>query len=179
MHMHRDRKSPRMKGYDYSTPTAYFITICTHKKQCIFGKPDILNQYGQIAHYTVLELPSLFPCISVDHFVVMPNHVHMLLTINAGQAELLDHTPNLSTIVGTYKSRVSRLIHQSDSKINVWQRSYHDMCRETKNPGKQSGNTSMKIHTTGKTMLCLCDRNDWQPCRGGAIPRPPAAKSFY
>jgi len=126
MHMHRDRKSPRMKGYDYSTPTAYFITICTHKKQCIFGKPDILNQYGQIAHYTVLELPSLFPCISVDHFVVMPNHVHMLLTINAGQAELLDHTPNLSTIVGTYKSRVSRLIHQSDSKINVWQRSYHD-----------------------------------------------------
>ena len=50
----------------------------------------------------------------------------MLLTINAGQAELLDHTPNLSTIVGTYKSRVSRLIHQSDSKINVWQRSYHD-----------------------------------------------------
>ena len=126
MDMHRDRKSPRMKGYDYATPTAYFITICTHKKQCIFGKPDILNQYGQIAHYTVLELPSLFPCISVDHFVVMPNHVHMLLTINAGQAELLDHTPNLSTIVGTYKSRVSRLIHQSDSKINVWQRSYHD-----------------------------------------------------
>ncbi len=120
------RKSPRMKAFDYATPTAYFITICTHEKQCIFGKPDRLNQYGSIAHHAVLEIPSLFPCVSIEHFVIMPNHVHMLLTINAGTAELMDRTPNLSTIVGTYKSRAARLIHQINPGLNVWQRSYHD-----------------------------------------------------
>ena len=117
------RKSPRMKGFDYATPTSYFITICTHEKRCLFGSPNLLNQYGLLARQTVLELPVLFPCVSIDHFVVMPNHVHLLLTINAGDARSF---PSVPTIVGTYKSRVSRLIHQHKPDINVWQRSYHD-----------------------------------------------------
>ena len=120
------RKSPRMKAFDYATPTAYFVTICTHEKQCIFGNPDALNQRGRIAYHAVLEIPVLFPCVSIEHFVIMPNHVHILLTINAGKAEQLDHIPNLSTIIGSYKSRVSRLIHQFDPDQKVWQRSYHD-----------------------------------------------------
>ena len=55
------RKSPRMKGFDYATPTSYFITICSHEKKCIFGKPEALNPYGLIAQQVVLEIPKLLP----------------------------------------------------------------------------------------------------------------------
>ena len=120
------RKSPRMKCFDYATPTSYFITICTHEKKCIFGKPDALNKYGFIAQHAVMDIPILFSCAAIDHFVIMPNHVHILLTINAGKAERMDTVPNIPTMIGTYKSRVSRLIHELDPQQKVWQRSYHD-----------------------------------------------------
>ena len=120
------RKSPRMKAFDYATPTSYFITICSHEKRCIFGRVEALNAYGLIAKHVVLEMPKLFPCVSIDHFVIMPNHVHLLLTINAGKAEQMAHIPDIPTMIGTYKSRVSRLIHELDPQQKVWQRSYHD-----------------------------------------------------
>lgn len=114
------RKSPRMKGFDYSTPTAYFITICTHQKKCIFGSPSQLNSYGQTAHRLLAELSNHIPGVKLEHFVIMPNHVHMLLTLTQAVSS------GVSEIVSLYKAAVSREIHRSNPDLTVWQRSFHD-----------------------------------------------------
>jgi len=120
------RKLQRMKGFDYSTPTSYFITICTHNKECLFGQPSALNSYGQIAYDHIFMLPSHFPGLKIDHFVVMPNHVHILLTVNWGDVPADHQFPNLSAIVGSYKSAVSKAIHQTYPDLPIWQKSFHD-----------------------------------------------------
>lgn len=114
------RKLPRMKGFDYATPTAYFVTICTHNKKCIFGQPAFLNQWGKQAQEAILRLPVHFPDISVEKYVVMPNHIHMLLFLKE------NNHYTVSDIVGAYKSEISRSIHQQHAETPVWQKSFHD-----------------------------------------------------
>lgn len=120
------RKLQRLRGFDYSTPTSYFVTICTHNKQCIFGNPSSLNQYGQIAFRHISFFPDHFPGLTIDHCVVMPNHVHLLMTINWGDIPDGNPFPNLSVIIGSYKSSVSKAIHQINPELPVWQKSFHD-----------------------------------------------------
>ena len=76
------RKPNRIPDYDYSTPGAYFITICTHNRNCLFGTVENLNGFGQIAAEVLLEIPKHFPHSSVDKFIVMPNHIHLLVHID-------------------------------------------------------------------------------------------------
>ena len=80
------RHSIRLPGYDYSQAGAYFITICTHDRACLFGKivngEMQLNEYGQIAHDQWHQIPERFENIELDQFVVMPNHVHGIIIIN-------------------------------------------------------------------------------------------------
>lgn len=120
------RKHQRMKGFDYSTPTSYFVTICTHEKKCLFGHPSQLNAYGEIAREHACALPVHFPGLQINHFVVMPNHVHILLTVNWGDVPDGSPFPNVSAIIGSYKSGVSRTIHRYDPDLTVWQKSFHD-----------------------------------------------------
>ena len=75
------RKSPRIPGYDYSSENFYFITICTHGKRCIFGKPGELNGKGQITEEFFLKIPQLHPEIRLDKYVVMPNHIHAIIDL--------------------------------------------------------------------------------------------------
>jgi len=120
------RKSPRMKCFDYSTPTSYFITICTHEKTCLFGLSGAHSPYGLIAKETIQQIPQHFPGIQIDHAVVMPNHVHLLLTVHYDAVPNGQPFPNVSDIIGKYKAAVSRKIHKCDSGAAVWQRSFHD-----------------------------------------------------
>ncbi len=120
------RKSPRLKEFDYSMPTAYFITICTHEKVCLFGEPDCLNPFGKIADHCIHHIPFHYPCVTVEKHVVMPNHVHMLLFIDSSKVSNENAFPNLTSVIGKYKAAVSRAIHHIDPAINVWQRSFHD-----------------------------------------------------
>lgn len=96
--------SARLQNWDYGANGAYFITICTHDRQCFFG--DIegnpqsmkLNSIGQLAEQFWIEIPNHFPFVELGNFVVMPNYVHGIL--------IIDHveTPNLgvsTTIVQT------------------------------------------------------------------------------
>ena len=80
------RRSIRLKGYDYSQAGAYFITICVMGRQHLFGqvvnKEMILNQLGQIAYNEWLNTPQLRPNVSLDVFVIMPNHIHGIILIN-------------------------------------------------------------------------------------------------
>jgi hypothetical protein len=80
------RCSIRLKGYDYTQPGAYYITLCTKARQCLFsdvGKGEMrLNSLGHIAFTCWQAIPNHFPHVELDAFVVMPNHLHGILVIS-------------------------------------------------------------------------------------------------
>lgn len=80
------RRSIRLQNYDYSQSGAYFITICTQNRQCLFGNvvygKMILNEFGNIVKNFWLEIPQHFRHVVLDEFVVMPNHVHGIIMLN-------------------------------------------------------------------------------------------------
>lgn len=82
--IHR-RKSIRLQGYDYSQAGLYFITVCTHNRVPLFGEivdgVMVLNAAGQIVEKCWCAIPEHFPQVTLDEFVVMPNHVHGIITI--------------------------------------------------------------------------------------------------
>jgi hypothetical protein len=83
------RRSLRLNGFNYSEQGAYFVTICTNKRNFVFG--DIverkmnINSFGKLAHQCWNDIPKHFPFVTVDEFIVMPNHVHGILFINQSQ----------------------------------------------------------------------------------------------
>ena len=115
------RKSARIPNYDYSRCNYYFVTICTYEHNCLFGSPNHLNQCGIIARDDLMNISSHYRTILIDKFVVMPNHIHMILIIGDGEKN-----PNLNQIIAQYKSGVTRKIHEFYPDMKVWQRSYHD-----------------------------------------------------
>ena len=114
------RKSPRILEYDYTAQNYYFVTLCTKDKKCLFGKPDELNVFGEIAKEHILHLPLHYSYVRVDKYVVMPNHIHMILAFDSREKY------SLSNVVGLYKSGVTKQIHQAGTSAAVWQRSFHD-----------------------------------------------------
>ncbi|HEY9867056.1 MAG TPA: transposase [Candidatus Obscuribacterales bacterium] len=80
------RRSIRLKGYDYTQPGGYFVTICTKEKQCLFG--DIVqrkmrfNSLGAIAFNTWQQIAEKFSHVELDYFIIMPNHIHGILIFN-------------------------------------------------------------------------------------------------
>jgi REP element-mobilizing transposase RayT len=80
------RRSVRLPDFDYTTTGAYFVTICAHNRACVFG--DVvdrvvrLNGLGEIVQQTWDGLPNHFPRVELDQFVIMPNHVHAIVTLN-------------------------------------------------------------------------------------------------
>jgi len=84
-----DRKSIRLKGYDYSQAGAYFITICCQDRECRFGKIEndqmVLNEFGTIAYNEWNKLPERFSNFELDVFQIMPNHIHgIIVLVGAG-----------------------------------------------------------------------------------------------
>jgi putative transposase len=79
------RRSIRLPGYDYSQSGAYFVTICTQDRACVFGRIDNgelrPNDAGNSVHGWWMELSNKFPSVETDAFVVMPNHVHGIIAI--------------------------------------------------------------------------------------------------
>ena len=114
------RKPTRMPGFNYSSQNYYFITICTHNKKCIFGTVKHLNEWGKIAEQDLKELASHFKDVYVDNYIVMPNHIHAIVVLNR------ENAVDLNSIIGLYKSGVSRKIHKTHPETTVWQRSFHD-----------------------------------------------------
>lgn len=80
------RRSVRLRGYDYSQPGAYFVTVCTQDRACLFGAivngTVRLNDSGQIVHQEWLRTAKMRPNVELDAFVVMPNHVHGIIRIH-------------------------------------------------------------------------------------------------
>lgn len=121
-----NRKLPRLKGFDYSNPNYYFVTICTHSREHLFGKCGDLNLLGKIAEAQLSELANHYEHVFVDKFVVMPNHIHAIIVIAPHNAERSRPFPTLSSIVGQYKAGVSRSARKISPGITIWQKSFHD-----------------------------------------------------
>ena len=84
------RRSIRLKGYDYSQPGAYFVTIVTFQRECLFGEvvdgEMRLNRYGEVVKWEWERLPQIFKHLELGVFVIMPNHFHGIIVLrdNAG-----------------------------------------------------------------------------------------------
>ena len=132
-----DRKLPRLKGYDYSTPGCYFVTICTQGKRKLFWEitpqtaPGIaLSEAGKVVEREIGEIEGHYRNVFVDKYTIMPNHIHMIVRIT----ERINPFPtergcDLSNIVGKFKAAVSRNVGKAfmpSGKANIWQTSYHD-----------------------------------------------------
>ena len=113
------RKHPRLKAYNYTQRGFYFITICTNEKKCFFGNPVVLNQYGKIVEIELMEITNHYSGIRIDKYVIMPNHIHFIVEITEDGTDLLN-------IIGSFKSVVTRKIHQFEPKLTLWQTSFHD-----------------------------------------------------
>jgi REP element-mobilizing transposase RayT len=82
---HHNRKSIRLRGYDYSQPGRYFITICSKHRAHLFGDvingKMVLNDAGLFAQECLVNIPVHFPHVALDECIVMPNHVHAIIAI--------------------------------------------------------------------------------------------------
>ena len=83
-----NRRSIRLKGYDYSQAGAYFVTICTKDRISLFGEINdgemILNDAGIIAEQCWKDIPVHFPNVLLDEWIIMPNHIHGIIIITVG-----------------------------------------------------------------------------------------------
>ncbi|KKQ27812.1 MAG: hypothetical protein US42_C0005G0037 [Candidatus Magasanikbacteria bacterium GW2011_GWC2_37_14] len=140
--------STRLAGYDYSQTGYYFITICTKNKFCYFGEivgdEIVLNDIGKMATKYWLEIPKHFPFVTLDEFVIMPNHVHGIIIINNNPpivetqnfASLHDNdklyhnkfgpqSKNLSSIIRGFKIGVSKWATTNNVSF-IWQARFYD-----------------------------------------------------
>ncbi len=129
----KKRKSPRLQGYDYTTAGAYFLTISTRDRQNLFWidgyenaiqseYPACLNTNGRMAFDLVEKTAKSFDQLIVHNFVVMPDHIHLLIQLEDFQAK----QTSISEFIAVLNSLISKEIHKTDADIQVWQRSFHD-----------------------------------------------------
>ena len=118
--MFYSRKSTRIPRYDYSNRNYYFLTLCTNNRKCILGQPERLNNLGKIVEKHILNIPEYYQNVFIDKYVVMPNHIHMILVLNG------DNNPNISLIMAQFKRGVTMEIRKTLPNLSVWQRSFHD-----------------------------------------------------
>ena len=121
------RKQIRIENYDYSTPGAYFITVCIANRKPILWnvgaatcRPN-LSKIGTVVETAIMQIPEYYPMISVDKYCIMPDHIHMILTINTDEDGRQIAAPTVSMVVGHMKRWVSMQIGHS-----IWQKSFID-----------------------------------------------------
>ena len=130
------RKSTRLKGYDYSTPGAYFITICTHNKEKILSSITVgeglappeneLTIYGNIVKEQIELLENRYKGIEIDKYVIMPNHIHILIS-NYNMAAGASPCPTISDIICAFKSITTIMCKKEGLKAqHLFQSSFHD-----------------------------------------------------
>lgn len=129
--MKKSRKRNRKQNFDYSENNIYFITSCCKERIHHFG--EIIenemhrNEFGEIAHKQMLWLAQEYPYIKLHNFIVMPNHVHILIEIVKDNLNMPSiKLKSLSSLIGAFKTTSSKKIHLAGNKNFYWQRSFHD-----------------------------------------------------
>ena len=138
------RKHPRLDHYDYSGAGAYFVTICTQNRRCVLSHivgrglaPAEANgiEYtalGTIAEEQLLLLEDRYPSLSIDKYVIMPNHIHAILIL-AGDTAGASPRPTVMDIVCAYKSLTTRECKRLGQTGKLFQTSFYEhviRCRE-------------------------------------------------
>lgn len=129
-----ERKHNRLKDFDYSQNGAYFITICTKDRQNILwegteeysGASNIamlLSPIGLAAQEAIENIQKYYKAVSVDKYVIMPNHIHMILLITCEEetSGRIVFAPTVSQIVKQMKTFVTK-----KAGLALWQKSFHD-----------------------------------------------------
>jgi len=133
------RKSIRLKHYDYSSAGAYFVTIGTKNRECLFGEISkgkmVLNEYGQIATGSWLWLSQKYLYVDLDEWIIMPNHLHGIIVINTecrggsrtAPTNMTKRKP-LGRLIGAFKTVSSKHINviRNIPGALVWQRNYYE-----------------------------------------------------
>ena len=157
------RKHPRLKSYDYGQNGCYFVTICTQGRKHLLGRIDVcragcpqpaaqalpqmrLTHIGALVTHYIKRIPQAYPGIDLAHYVVMPNHIHLLLTFREVEGGgVRAPRPTLPTVVRSLKTMVTRQLGYS-----IFQASFTTMwCAVNRNLQK-SGNTLKKIQSNGR-----------------------------
>ena len=127
----KKRKPNRLRSFDYSSPGAYFVTICTKDRRNLFWKnvgasiarPEdvILTVQGELVDKAIRNIPMHYPSVSVDQYVIMPNHIHLLLQIHTDHNGNAMRGPSISIVVQQMKGVVTKQLGCS-----IWQKLFHD-----------------------------------------------------
>jgi REP element-mobilizing transposase RayT len=139
--------SARLQQWDYGWNGAYFLTICTKKRECFFGNIICgemkLSEIGELAKKYLLEIPERYDYALLDEFAVMPNHIHAIVIIdkmddgrnngnNDGGGDCRDAINRVSTLATTLESPTDRvtgggitgnnnpMLHHNISRIMNW-----------------------------------------------------------
>jgi len=121
------RRSIRLQRYDYSQQGIYFVTLCTHNRECLFGEildgEMRLNEFGKLTQQCWLEISDHFPHVQLDEFAIMPNHIHGIIILN-------DIVPgSIGSIIRGFKIGVTKgfkILNPHNTDIYaVWQRNYY------------------------------------------------------
>ncbi len=119
---HHHRRSIRLPNYDYSRSGIYFVTICTHQKQCLFGEIDrgkmFLNQIGNIVREEWLKSTRIRKEIELDEWVIMPNHLHGIVLIHNNDLKIGDHEDKRNRNIVDYKG--ASLAPLRNNVVNVF-----------------------------------------------------------
>ncbi len=127
----QERKQNRYKNFNYATKGAYFITVCTQDKKCVLsrivgddalGVPQIeLSRIGCIVEDEINKINKVYNHINVLQYVIMPNHIHLIIQIlpNGGTPRV--SSPTISDVIGSFKRFVRKKIG-----CQIFQRSFYD-----------------------------------------------------
>ena len=125
------RKPNRLPNFDYSSPGAYFITVCTANRKKLFwngvGADNIrpenvpLSAMGKIVEQGIQNVHTHYENVSVDKYCIMPDHIHMILLIQSDGGGRIISAPTISTVVGSMKRWISRQVGKP-----IWQKSFYD-----------------------------------------------------
>jgi len=113
------RKNIRLKEYDYSSSGVYFITICiAERKPLLWEDPHLykLSSLGKILEAAILRIPQCYSGIELHSFCIMPDHVHLLLSVQQTEKKV-----SIPTVIGQLKRIVSK-----EAGFPLWQKSYID-----------------------------------------------------
>jgi len=144
-------KSARLKNWDYSNDGFYFVTFCVKDHECVLGdiinNKMVLNKYGMIVHQEIINTSKIRKNVIIDEFVVMPNHIHLILIIdnalfgkqNPVETQCIaslqldeyknkfgPQKNNLSSIIRGLKSITTKQIHQIGLIDFKWQSRFYD-----------------------------------------------------
>ena len=123
------RKNIRLKEYDYSQTGCYFITMCIKQRHEVLWDPanvgariarPLLSNIGDIVDKAIVNIPHIYESIKVDNHVIMPNHIHMIMTTENNHGRAM-RAPTVSTVINQTKGYITKQVGYT-----IWQKLFHD-----------------------------------------------------